>query len=49
MYIYVKLAYNILDPLALDMDGRFLNNGTLRRDSFDFGECILNEERVEGI
>ena len=25
---------------ALDMDGRFLNNGTLRRDSFDFGEYI---------
>ena len=23
---------------ALDMDGRFLNNGTLQRDSFEFGE-----------
>lgn len=23
---------------ALDMDGRYLNNGTLRRDSFDFGK-----------
>ena len=26
---------------ALDMDGRFLNNGALRRDSFEFGESLL--------
>lgn len=26
---------------ALDMDGRFLNNGTLRRESFDFGRKTL--------
>jgi hypothetical protein len=28
---------------ALDMDGRFLNNGTLRRDSFDFGVVKKND------
>jgi len=26
---------------ALDMHGRFLNSSTLRRESFEFGKCLL--------